>query len=161
MTPNDIRAAIDVLVELQNDSDSLDVESSVDHREAVVELMAAVKVTLDLIDIQLVAILESPRPINGMLYEIRPSDGKWRPDHSKVQDAVKKASVVNEDGEVRDAHDAVDEAMAFLYGLYVADKTMPKVGGLDVLGLKKWDVANQDPGKKVLKVTPIVSDPPS
>jgi hypothetical protein len=159
MTPNDIRAAIDVLVELQNDSDSLDIESAVAHREAVNELMTAVRTTLALIDTQLVSILESPREINGNRYEVRKSDGKWRPDHSKVQGAVKKAAIVDDNGEVRDTYDAVDRAMIAMEDLYVSASTMPKVGALDRLGLKKWQVASQEPGQRVLKVTPIVQEP--
>ena len=159
MTPNDIRAAIDVLVDLQNDSDSLSVEDAVANREAVVELMASCRVTLDLLDLQLIKVLESPRTIAGTLYEIKDNDGKWRPDHSKVQAAVKRASIVNADGEVRDTHDAVDQAMITMEDLYVAASTMPKVGALDRLGLKKWDVAEQERGKQTLKTTPIVEEP--
>ena len=159
MTPDDIRAASDVLVDLQNDSDSLDIETAVAYREAVNELMTAVRSTLGLIDMQLVNILESPREINGMRYEVKKSDGKWRPDHSKVDARVKQRSLIDtETGELRGSSDAVDQAMAIMSDLYVAASTMPKVGALDKLGLKKWDVADQEPGKPVLKTTPVVED---
>jgi len=159
MTPDDIRAASDVLVDLQNDSDSLDIETAVAYREAVNELMTAVRSTLGLIDTQLISILESPREINGMRYEVRKSDGKWRPDHLPVDGAVKQAALIDrETGEFRDTKLAVEEAIALMADLYRSASTMPKIGALDKLGLKKWDVADQEPGKPVLKTTPVVED---
>ena len=159
MTPDDIRAASDVLVDLQNDSDSLDIETAVAYREAVNELMTAVRSTLGLIDMQLVKILESPREINGMRYEVRKSDGKWRPDHMLVDQAVQQQSLIDTStGEFREPKEAVQEAMAIMSDLYRSASTMPKVGALDKLGLKKWDIAEQEPGKPALKTTPVVED---
>lgn len=129
-------------------------------REAVVKLMSAARMTLSLLDTQLVNTLESPRPINGMLYEVKKSDGKWRPDHSKVTAAVKRSAVVDlETGEMFEAPDAAERAIAFMEDLYIAPSTMPKVGALEKLGLKRWDIASQDAGKPTLKVTPIVPEP--
>lgn len=160
MTPNDIRAALDVLAEVDELSDGLGIEEAVSYREAVNELFTKVKETLGLIDTQLVNTLESPRPINGMLYEIRKNDGKWRPDHMLVDQAVQQQSLVDtETGEFRDAREAVQAAIAAMDAMYRGPNTMPKVGGLDKLGLKKWDVAEQEAGKAVLKVTPIVEAP--
>ena len=124
------------------------------------ELFTKVKETLGLIDTQLVNTLESPRPINGMLYEVRKSDGKWRPDHMLVDQAVRRVSLIDpETGEMFKGGEAVDRCMGIMADLYRAASTMPKVGGLDKLGLKKWDVAEQEPGKPALKVTPIVEAP--
>lgn len=160
MTPQDILAAADVLADLEELSDSLSVEEAVAYREAVTDLMTKVKTALGLIDTQLVSILEAPRPINGMLYEVRKSDGKWRPDHARVDAAVKRVSQIDpETGEMFKGGEAVDRCMAIMADLYRSASTMPKVGALDKLGLKKWDVAEQEPGKPVLKVTPIVEAP--
>lgn len=157
MTPQDILAAADVLTDLNEASDSLSIEDAVAYREVVTELATAVRMTLSLIDTQLVTTLESPREINGLRYEVRKSDGKWRPDHSKVASTVKSYSLIDhETGEIRDAHAAVEQAMSIMQDLYVANSTMPKVGALDRLRLKKWDVATQEPGKPALKVTPVV-----
>jgi len=160
MTPHDLLASVDVLHDVDELSDSYTVEEAVAMREAVVELMAVARMTLSLIDTQLVNTLESARPINGVLYEVRQSDGKWRPDHSLVDAEVQRQSLIDmATGEFRDTKDAVQEAMAYMADLYRSASTMPKVGALDKLGLKKWDVAEQEPGKPVLKVTPIVEAP--
>ena len=151
---------MDVLADVDENSDSLDVETAVAYREALQEMMGRLRMTLSLIDTQLVSVLESPRPINGNLYEVRKSDGKWRPDHSKVDNAVKRVSQIDpETGEMFKGGEAVDRCMAIMADLYRSASTMPKVGALDKLGLKKWDVAEQEPGKPVLKVTPIVEEP--
>lgn len=160
MTPEDIRAAADVLTDVNEASDSLSIEDAVSYREAVSDLMGAARMTLALIDTQLVTTLESPREINGMRYEVRKSDGKWRPDHAKVASTVKSYSLIDHDtGEMRTAPDAVERAMSIMEDLYVAKSTMPKTGALDRLRLKKWDVAEQEPGKPALKMTPVVDAP--
>ena len=160
VTPDDIRAAMDVLADVDENSDSLDVETAVAYREALQEMMGRLRMTLSLIDTQLVNVLESPRPINGNLYEVRKSDGKWRPDHMLVDNAVRRVSAIDpETGEMFKAGEALDRCIAIMADLYRSASTMPKVGALDKLGLKKWDVAEQEPGKPVLKVTPIVEEP--
>jgi len=159
MTPEDIRAAGDVLDDVAELSDSMDIETAVAYREAANELWKKVRDTIGLIDTQLVTVLESPRAINGMLYEVRQSDGKWRPDHMPVDSAVKHHSLVDtETGEFRETKLAVEAAIAIMADLYRSASTMPKVGALADLGLKKWDVAEQEPGKPVLKVTPTAED---
>lgn len=159
-TPADVLAMTDVLSEIDEITDGLSIEEAVQAREAVVQLMSAARMTLALIDTQLVNTLESPREINGMRYEVRKSDGKWRPDHSKVTPAVKQHAIVDtETGETFDRAAAVERAIKMMEDLYVAKSTMPKVGALDNLGLKKWDVAEQEPGKPFLKTTPIVEAP--
>ena len=159
ITPEDIRAAMDVLAEVDETSDSLGVEDAVAYREAVNELFTKVKETLGLIDTQLVNTLESARPINGMLYEVRKSDGKWRPDHSKLHPTIIKAAAVDENGELLKTYPACERVIAIMESLYTSASTMPKVGAMDKLGVKKWEVAEQEPGKPVLKVTPIVEAP--
>jgi hypothetical protein len=160
VTPQDVLAAADVLHDVDENTDSMSIEDAVAMREAVVALMSATRMTLALLDTQLVNTLESPREINGMRYEVRKSDGKWRPDHSKVVPAVRaKACIDMGTGELVDAFAAAERAIAIMEDLYVSASTMPKVGALDKLGLKKWDVAEQEPGKPVLKTTPIVEAP--
>ena len=160
MTPQDVLASVDVLNDVDENTDSMGIEDAVAMREAVVSLMSAARMTLALIDTQLVNTLESPREINGMRYEVRKSDGKWRPDHSKVNNVVKTRAYIDPDtGEVLGSSTAAERAIAMMEDLYVSASTMPKVGALDKLGLKKWDVADQEPGKPVLKTTPIVEAP--
>jgi hypothetical protein len=154
-----VLAATDVLADVDENTDSMGIEEAVAMREAVVALMSAARMTLSLIDTQLVNTLESPREINSMRYEVKKSDGKWRPDHMPVDAAVVRASFVDGNGEVRHPRDAAEEAVKLMADLYRSASTMPKVGALDKLGLKKWDCATQEPGKPVLKTTPIVEAP--
>jgi hypothetical protein len=160
MTPQDVLASVDVLNDVDENTDSMGIEDAVAMREAVVALMSAARMTLALIDTQLVNTLESPREIHGMRYEVKKSDGKWRPDHSKVNNVVKTRAYIDPDtGEVLGSSTAAERAIAMMEDLYVSASTMPKVGALDKLGLKKWDCATQEPGKPVLKTTPIVEAP--
>jgi hypothetical protein len=159
ITP-DIQAMIDVLADIDESTDGLGVEEAVQIREAIVALMSAARMTLALVDTQLVTTLEGPVEINGMRYEVKKSDGKWRPDHSKVNNVVKTRAYIDPDtGEVLGSSTAAERAIAMMEALYVSASTMPKVGALDKLGLKKWDVAEQEPGKPTLRTTPIVEAP--
>lgn len=156
MNRHDILAALDVLGEVDEESDSLGITEAVDLLQAVEELLKAVRTTKGLLEAQLCNILESPRTIDGRLYEVK-SDGKWRPDHSKVQAEVKKRSVVNtETGEILTAPEAVERAMAFMKKLYVSPQGMPKVGGLDQLELDKSDVARYEKFGKRLSVQEVI-----
>ena len=129
-------------------------------RESVVELRRQAAVLLGLIDTQLITVLEGPREINGVRYEVRKSDGKWRPDHSKVAAVVKRNAAVDPmTGEMFDCFDSAQRAISMMEELYLAASTMPKVGALEKLGLKRWDVAEQEPGKPALKTTAIVPEP--
>lgn len=158
MTPADVRASIDVLDDVGESSDSLNVEDAVAMVEAVKEVLKKARETVGLIETQLVAILESPRIFGDIEYKIV-SDGKWRPDHSKVQGSLKRHALVDvETGEIRDANSALDEAMRLFYACHVGPQQMPKVGGLDLLGLDKTDVAEFDRAGKKVRTTPIVSE---
>lgn len=157
ITAHDIEAMIDVLNDVDEGSDSLSIEEAVEKLDALKEVMVSLRMTISLIETQLVNTLESPRVIDGNLYEVRKSDGKWRPDHMPVDAAVVKTAAVNTDtGEMRTSFAAAETAVKIMADLYRAASTMPKTGALDKLGLKKWDVAEQEPGKPTLKVTPVL-----
>ena len=157
----DVAAMMDVLDEFIEETDSLEVEAAMMLRESVVELRRRAATLLGLIDTQLIDILESPREFDGIRYKVKKSDGKWRPDHSKVTSVVKRNAAVDPmTGEMFDCFDSAERAIRMMMDLYVAASTMPKVGALDELGLKKWDVAEQEPGKPTLKTTPIVPEVP-
>lgn len=148
----DVAAMLDVLNDMCEETDAMSIEDAVFLRESVVELRQSAATLLGLIDTQLVTTLESPRVINGNLYEVRKSDGKWRPDHMPVDAAVRRAAMADENGEMHSVGVAVDEAVRIMADLYRAASTMPKIGALEKLGLKKYQVADQESGKPVLKV---------
>jgi hypothetical protein len=156
----DVAAMLDVIDDMVEQTDSLGVEDGIKMREAIVELRRRANVLLGLIDTQLISILESPREVNGVRYEVRKSDGKWRPDHSKVVPVVRTNAMVDlETGEIHEGASAVERAISIMEDLYVSPSTMPKVGALEKIGLKKWDVADQEPGKPTLKTTAVVPEP--
>ena len=160
MNTADITTTLDVLSDLDEESDSLSIEDATAALEALTEVMVGLRMTISLVETQLVNTLESPRVINGNLYEVKQNDGKWRPDHMPVDIAVKEAAVLDkETGELRAPRPAVEEAIRIMADLYRSAKTMPKVGGLDRLDLKKWDIAEQEKGKPTLKVTAVVEAP--
>ena len=159
MTPADVRATIDVMTDVGESSDSLNPVDALEMLEAVQEVMKSVRETAGLLESQLVAVLESPREFNGTLYEIVPN-GKWRPDHSKVQAKVKQHSLVDtETGELRSKDQAVERAISLMHGCYVSPNGMPKVGGLDTVGLDKSDVAHYERAGKKGRTTPVVPEP--
>lgn len=154
LTVADLEAMGDVLDQIGEASDSMTVEQAVAFREAIGALIKKARLALDLCEMQLVGTLESPRQFGNVLYEVG-NKGKWRPNHGTIKGTVKRHSVANEDGEMRDAVDAVDAAIELMYALFVAPSTFPKQGALDRLGLDKPDVgAWKDEGKKV-KVTEV------
>lgn len=158
-TIHDVEAISDVLNDIGEASDSMGVQDGLEMHRTLTELKRKVGETIGLIESQMISILESPRVMEGMRYEVA-NDGKWRPDHMAIQGAVKKDCVVDENGELRHATDAVDRAITRLYALFVANATMPKVGGLEDLGLDKSDVARFESKGKKLKVTIAEPDAP-
>ena len=150
----DIAAMIDVIAELNETTDSMTVEEAVHVRESVVELRRAANVLLGLCDTQLLAVLESPREFDGMRYSVG-NDGKWRPNQMKIDSAVKRHSLVDENGEVRPAGEAVERAIAMMRSCYVANSTFPKTGALDALGLDKPDVGHYEKTGSKVKVEPV------
>lgn len=153
--PADIDAIGDVLAIVNESSDSLDIEEAVALLRACQELGSRVRTTIGLLSQQLVQVLESPRTIDGTLYEIV-NDGMWRPDHDRLRGLVKRAAAVNEDGEFRDPGAAAEEAVLTMYDLFVSPSTFPKTGGLDRLGLKKSDVGHFEEKGRKLRETKVV-----
>ena len=155
----DIGAMCDVIADMTETTDSMTVEEAVHLRESIVEMRRQAATLLGLIDTQLVTILESPRVIEGILYEVK-SEGKWRPDHGKIVAAVKQHSVVDtETGEMSTAPEATERAMKFMKDLYVSPSGMPKSGGLSKLGLDKSDVAHYEKSGNRLSATAVVEEP--
>ena len=156
VTPADLMAVADVFRDVDELSDSLDIESAVELLQAAKTVAKSLRTTIGLIETQLCNTLESPRTIDGRLYEVK-SDGKWRPDHSKVQAAVKQHSMVDtQTGEMFDTSGAVDRCMTIMHNLYVSPQGMPKVGGLEQIGLDKPDVAHYDRVGKRLSVQEVI-----
>jgi hypothetical protein len=156
-TTADIRAVTDLVTEVTNESDTLTMESGIDMLDVLADLKRAVTTATSMIEMHLCSILESPRVINGKKYEVK-SAGKWRPDHNLVQASVKKASVVDHNGEIRTVFDAVEEAMAAMHALYVSPSSMPKTGALEQLGLDKGDIAQYERTGNRLSVTELPNE---
>jgi hypothetical protein len=146
---------IDVLDDMNESTDSLEVEAAVLLRESVVELRRKAGELLGLIDAQLIATLESPREFNGQRYRIG-NDGKWEPFHDKVVAAIKDRALIDRaTGEVRGSGPAIEEAIRLMSDCYVAPSSFPKTGALERMGLEKSDVGRFDGKRKKVIVEPV------
>lgn len=146
ITIGDIDAMCDVLAQLEELSDSLDVDQALAFKDAVGRVVAKAQSTLSLLRSQAIAtISDTPdRAVvrGGRVYAVKDT-GKWRPDQNLVRRVVaSKAVAAGEDGEMVSAFEAAARAVDMMYSLYVAPKDMPKVSGLEALGLAKSDVAH-------------------
>jgi hypothetical protein len=151
---------IDVLDDMNESTDSLEVEAAVLLRESVVELRRKAGELLGLIDAQLIATLESPREFNGQRYRIG-NDGKWEPFHDKVVAAIKDRALIDRaTGEVRGSGPAIEEAIRLMADCYVAPSTFPKTGALERMGLEKSDVGRFDGKRKKVIVEPVKGEVP-
>jgi hypothetical protein len=140
---NDIRAAIDVINQITEISDTLAVDRAIELQEALRELIKAAQGAISLLDTQVKAKLERSAQIVGTkAYAVKPT-GKWRPDHGKLKGRL--AMLVRFDpvtGAKRSKltiEQAVDRTVDLMYKLYVAPAAVPKQGGLKELGLQLSD----------------------
>ena len=157
LTIGDIDAMIDVLAQLEEQSDQLTADEAIAFKDAIGRVVAKAESTLGLLRTQAITIIsDAPERVHvrdGVAYTV--SDvGKWRPDQTMIRKAVARRAVVpGDDGEMRSAFDAAQAAVDMMYDLFVAPKTMPKAGGLTKLGLDKKDVAHWEKTGTELKET--------
>jgi hypothetical protein len=159
LTIGDIDAMCDVLAQLEEASDSLDLDQAIAFKAAVGRVVAKAQSTLGLLRSQAIAtISDTPdRAVvrGGRVYAVKDT-GKWRPDQNLVRRVVAtKAVAAGEDGEMVSAFEAAARAVDMMYSLYVAPKDMPKATGLESLGLEKSDVAHWEKTGTELEEKPL------
>jgi hypothetical protein len=87
--------------------------------------------------------------VGNKIWRVKP-DGKWRPDHAKVRQAILRQAVADENGEVRSAENAAKVCYELMMQCYVQPSGLPKVSGLDLLHLSRESTASwQNTGTKI------------
>lgn len=140
ISKGDVLAAIDVLVQLTEESDQLEADEAIVMMELLADLKSKAAIAYGSVQTAVVNKLESgSREIEGRLY-YRKAAGVYRTYHADVHAAVVGQSVVDRDGVIRDAKEAAQRAVHLMEMLYVSASTNPKIAGLDALGLSKKKV---------------------
>jgi len=143
MNVHDIEAIGDVLDQIAEAADSLDAKESVEFMVALNAVNAKLKIAMTLCETQAKRTLDGqPIKVGDTLY-VEKDTGKWRPDQSRIRARVVSMAAVDlATGEIVAGPIAAERAVDMMYQLFVSPSTMPKVGGLDYLGLDKRDVAD-------------------
>jgi hypothetical protein len=146
---HDVEAAGDVFAALAEASDDLSAEEAICYMEALRAASEQLKAAISLVETQLKKLLDSPKQIGDKVWVTKPT-GKYRPDHAKVRRHVLRVAVADENGEIRSAEDAAKVAYELMYGLYVQESALPKVSGLEQLGLDRVSTSRwENTGTKI------------
>lgn len=143
----DLGAAIDLVGEAIEDSDSYDFEEAVAMRDALILLRARAAVAMDLIESEMARQLEGgERQWNGMTYKAV-NKYRTRADHDAIEGHVltvaKDVALDRQTGEI-DLDEAVRQAAHLMRQVYVSPSTPAKSGALKSLGLDPWSVVSRE-----------------
>lgn len=160
ITGPDLLAFLDVLDGLDEEASPTDgsvsgmsVERAAMLIEALEDIRKRAGATIALLESRALIQLEGqPRIIGTKAYSRKPNRKK-RPNHSAIGQSVRQYAVAREDGEVLPVFVAVDRAISAMAALYVAPTTVPKVGGLQLIGLSEKDAVEWVTLNYELKVT--------
>lgn len=149
--PQDIDAMCDVLIDIAEQADAApDVSAPI--YEALGRLAKRVAEVKGLFETGLTNGLEQPRQVGTRLYAAKP-EGKWRANHQAIKSNIISTAVLDRaTGELRDAEDAARHAVELTYGVFVADKSDPKVTGLKAIGFPDKRAASEweNTGKRLV-----------
>jgi len=163
-TIDDVLASTQVLEDVMNRADSFTAEEAIEFRVAVEKVQAAAKLTIDLINQELLRSLDGQPGIerDGVLYFVGAKTVKTVTDHDAVGFAVE--GVVHEvlhemddEGEGVNAEQVVAAARAavkVMRDLYISPSTSVKVQQLDKYGISR-SVVDKQRGEKVVKTAPV------
>lgn len=150
-TPADIYAALDVVVDIGEESDSVDFEEAVYLMDALDALKERTAEVIDLLKMQMLAKLEDggPRDFGGRLFKAI-DDKVKRFDHKEILRQAAIQAFMDDNGEIRKTGDAVELLATTMMDLYLAPSSKAKVGVLDRLGIDRDDVIEVErKGRKV------------
>lgn len=129
----DLRAAIDVVDQLAERSDSLRVDEAVEALEALAQLGNAVKQAMVLIESGAANQLEQPRVIGNRRY-VKANRYTRRFNHERIAKMIAvQASINNITGEIASAVKAAETATYLMREIYVSHSTDAKMGALRAL----------------------------
>jgi hypothetical protein len=156
ITPADVLAAIDVLVQAQNESDDMPFETAIALREAVEELKRRSNETIGLLTMEMLRQVEAAaKTVDGVTY-IAVNDSKDTWDHDQIEARVvataRLAALDKTTGEI-DPAEAARQAAWLMRKIYVSPSTTAKVGALGELELDADDVrTRKTKGRKLHEV---------
>jgi hypothetical protein len=155
----DVKALDDVVNDITELSDTLDVDQAVAFRVALVSHLAAVRLAIDALDMQLVKVMELPRTEGGWVHIVRRKKEKVRFDHGAIARRVRELAVIDENGDgVTFPRVAAEQAVAMMSDLYLSDSSKAKIGALKVLDIDRSDVESFERGDLYVDVTPLLSE---
>lgn len=159
-TVADVAAAIDVLGDIGEASDSFSIEQAMDMHRSIEVLQKTAKMTLSLVDTHLINTLESPQERHGILYAIKRKKDRKRFDHDRIASGVFKRAHYDENGErIRKGDDRLKRAVYLMRQLYLSPSVEAKVGVLDQLGFKRNDVETYELGDRYVYTEPVLQPP--
>lgn len=154
----DVKALDDVVNDITELSDTLDVDTAVAFRVALVSHLATVKLAIDMLDAQLVKVMELPRTEGGWIHIVRRKKERQRFDHAAIAKVVRAQAVRDEDGTVVDPWEAAEQAVVMMTDVYLSDSSKAKIGALKALGIDRNDVETFERGDLYVDVTPLLSE---
>jgi hypothetical protein len=160
-TIEDVLASTQVLEDVMNKADSYTPEEAVAFRVAVEEVGKAVRMTLDLLNQELVRTLDGQPAVerDGIRYFIGAKTVKEVTDHAAIARDVTRVAleVVAEMDDVADHDDqmkaAAQAAVTIMSDLYVSPSTDAKKLQLDKYGIERH--IEKQRGEKVVKTVPV------
>jgi len=164
-TTADVEASTDVLRDVTNLSDSLTAEEAVEFRIAVEKVLAECRLTIDMLNMQLVKVLETDVVRDRRRFYVTRKKDNERFDHDAICGGVVNHTLRGEfdfeTGEVIEPErdEAVRQAVHAMRNIYVSDSTKAKVGQLDRYGIPRErddprSVRTWTPGEKIVVDVP-------
>lgn len=143
----DIEAFSDVLDLIAEQSDEFDIDHAAALHVALKKMETKVASTRGLIETQLRKLQDGAKvskTSDGLKVTTSPIKKK-RPDHSKIRAKVIRRSLLDDNGErLALPEDAVEQAVEFVYALFVAPSTEPKTEGLARIGMTKAEATLEE-----------------
>jgi hypothetical protein len=140
MTIEDVLASCDVLVDVQNASDSMTAEQCVEYRVACEAVLKAAKDAISLLNTQFVKIAETDVIRDGRRFYVGRKKDRVRFDHDAIEAAVIEAVIADKYADegwhaAGAARGGARQAADLMRKIYVTDSTPAKTTALAALGL--------------------------
>ena len=151
----DVEASIDVLKDVAEMSDSLKADEAVEFRVAVEHVLAQCRLTIDLLNQQIISVMEEDVVRDGRRFYVGRKKDQERFDHDAICGAVLKHAVTADEEWTASAIAAAREAVHAMRNIYLSDSTKAKVGQLDRYGIPRdkndpASVRTWTPGEKIV-----------
>lgn len=144
ITVADLQTIGDIADALTEQSDGLGATEAVILLDAALAAQARLKVAIDMLEAQALRSIEQPIVVGHTVYAKR-RVYKKRPDQETIRRLVAdQAARPDPNGELPPVHEAAQAAVGLMAGMYVSPSTVPKVGGVQALGVGINDVCRRE-----------------